>query len=86
MTTRQTYTATTPYRPRRAALNWVDYLVIAITAAIFVVVLAVNHSNAARAETVSTVIPASELPSQDAQIGNRAGMIRATIGLSLAGR
>lgn len=85
MTSRQTTTAT-PFRPRRAALNWVDYLVIAITAAVFVGVLAVNQTSAAGAQTVSFVIPASELPSQDAHIDNRAGMIRARIGLALAGR
>jgi hypothetical protein len=32
-----------PYRPRRAALNWVDYLVIAATALTFLVVVAVNR-------------------------------------------
>ena len=61
MTSPQTKTAA-PYRPRRAVLNWVDYLVIAATALIFVGVLAVNNTHAARAQTLSTIIPASELP------------------------
>ena len=85
MTSPQTKTATT-YRPRRAALNWVDYLVIAATAVIFVGVLAVNNMHAARAQSLSTVIPASELPSQGAQMADRAGLIKARIGLALAGR
>jgi len=75
-----------PYRPRRAVLNWVDYLVIAATALVFVGVLAVNGTHSARAQTASTVIPASQLPSQDAQIADRGGLIRARIGLALAGR
>ncbi|MCW5735781.1 MAG: hypothetical protein KIS73_16750 [Enhydrobacter sp.] len=75
-----------PYRPRRAALNRIDYLIIAITALVFVGVLAVNTSYAARPADQSRVIPASDLPSQDAHIDNRAGMIRARIGLALAGR
>jgi hypothetical protein len=75
------------YRPRRAALNWVDYLVIAITAAVFFGVLAVNQTNAAPARILSTtIIPASELPSQDARTDSQEGMIRARIGLALAGR
>jgi cytochrome c oxidase assembly factor CtaG len=85
VTSPQTKTAT-PFRPRRAALNWVDYLVIAATALIFVGVLAVNSTHAVRAESVSSIIPASELPSQDAQRADRAGLIRARIGLALAGR
>ncbi|CAN5503001.1 hypothetical protein BH10PSE6_BH10PSE6_02450 [soil metagenome] len=85
MTSRRTNTAV-PYRPRRAALNWVDYLVIAITALVFVGVLAVNTTYAARAQAAPNIIPASELPSQDAQMDNRPGMIKARIGLALAGR
>ena len=85
MTSPQTKTATT-YRPRRAALNWVDYLVIAATALVFIGVLAVNNTNAVRAQSLSTIIPASELPSQNAQMADRAGLIKARIGLALAGR
>ena len=85
MTSPQTKTAA-PYRPRRAALNWVDYLVIAATAVIFIGVLAVNNMQAARAQSLSTIIPASELPSQDPQMADRAGLIKARIGLALAGR
>jgi hypothetical protein len=75
-----------PYRPRRAVLNWVDYLVIGATALVFIGVLAVNSSYAARAQALSSIIPASELPSQDAEMADRAGLIRARIGLALAGR
>jgi hypothetical protein len=85
VTSPQTKTAA-PYRPRRAALNWVDYLVIGATALIFLGVLAVNGAHAVRADSVSSIIPASELPSQDPQIGDRAGLIKARIGLALAGR
>lgn len=85
MTSPQAKTAAA-YRPRRAALNWVDYIVIAATALIFAGVLAVNNTNAVRAQSLSTIIPASELPSQDAQMADRAGLIRARIGLALAGR
>ena len=45
------------YRPKRAALNWVDYLVIAATIATFATVVAVNNPHAARAQTRSSVIP-----------------------------
>jgi len=75
-----------PYRPRRAALNWVDYLVIAATAMTFAAVAVANKPHAARAQTLSTVIPANELPSQDAGLANQAGLIKARIGLALAGR
>ena len=75
-----------PYRPRRAALNWIDYLVIAATVLTFAAVVVVNKPHAARAETLSTIIPAADLPSQDAHLGDRAGLIKATIGLALAGR
>jgi len=85
VTSPQTKTGAT-YRPRRAALNWVDYLVIALTAAVFFGVLAVNQTTAARAQSLSTLIPASELPSQDARMGSASGMLKARIGLALAGR
>jgi hypothetical protein len=75
-----------PYRPRRAALNWVDYLVIVATALTFAAVVAANNPHAARAQTRASVIPAAELPAQDSQVGERAGLIRARIGLALAAR
>ena len=75
-----------PYRPRRAALNWVDYLVIAATALTFIAVIAAHNPHAARAETTSTVIPASELPSQSGSPADQPGMIRSRIGLAMAGR
>jgi hypothetical protein len=79
-------TKAVPYRPRRAALNWIDYLVIAATAVTFAAVAVANKPHAARAETRSTIIPATELPAQDSQPGNQAGLIKARIGLALAGR
>ena len=75
-----------PYRPRRAALNWVDYLIMGATALIFIGVMAVNSTHAVRAESLPSIIPASELPAQDAQMADREGLIRARIGLALAGR
>jgi hypothetical protein len=75
-----------PYRPRRAALNWIDYLVIAATALTFAAVVAANNPHAARAQTLSTIIPAAELPDQVGQPGAQPGMIKARIGLALAGR
>jgi len=59
---------------------------MAATAVVFIGVLAINSTYAARAQTVSSIIPASELPSQDAQIADRSGLIKARIGLALAGR
>jgi hypothetical protein len=75
-----------PYRPRRAALNWVDYLVIAATALTFAAVVVANNPHAARAQSRSTIIPANELPAQVSAPGDQAGLIKARIGLALAGR
>ena len=77
---------TVPYRPRRSALNWADYLVIAATALTFAAVVAANNPHAARAQTRAAIIPAAELPSQIAQVNEQPGMIKAKIGLVLAGR
>ncbi len=74
-----------PFRPRRAALNWVDFLVIAATALVFAAVVA-NNTHAARAQTGSTVIPASQLPAQETRLGEETGLIKARIGLALATR
>ena len=73
-------------RPRRAALNWVDYLVIAATVLVFAAVVAANKPHGARAQSRSTLILASELPAQSGQLGERGGLIKARIGLALAGR
>ena len=74
-----------PYRPKRAALNWVDYLVIAATVLTFLVVLAANNPHAARAAQTSTadIIPASDLPQPTSQLGSAAGLIKARIGLAM---
>jgi hypothetical protein len=70
------------YRPKRAALNWADYLVIAATVATFAVVVAVNNPHAARAQTRSTLVPAADLPTQSSQLHDDAGLIKAKIGLA----
>jgi hypothetical protein len=70
-----------PYRPKKAALNWVDYLVIAATVLTFAVVIAVNDPHAARAQSRSDVIPASELPVQTGQL-HEPDLLRAKIGLA----
>ena len=75
-----------PYRPKRAALNWVDYLVIAATVATFAIVVAVNNPHAARAQTRSTVVPAAELPIQSGQLHDDAGLIKAKIGVGTLAR
>ena len=73
-----------PYRPKRAALNWVDYLVIAATALTFLVVLAANNPHAARAASApSDIITAAELPAPTSQLGSEIGMIKARIGLAM---
>ena len=73
-----------PYRPRRAALNWVDYLVIAATVLTFLVVLAANNPHAVRAQSrPSDIITASELPAQTSQLGGTASLIKARIGLAM---
>jgi len=75
---------TVPYRPKRAALNWVDYLVIAATVLTFVAVVAANNPHAARAQSrAADVIPASELPVQTSQLGGDVGLIKARIGLAM---
>jgi hypothetical protein len=71
-----------PYRPKRAALNWVDYLVIAATVATFAIVVAVNNPHAARAQGRSTLVPAADLPIQSGQLHDDAGLIKAKIGLA----
>ena len=74
-----------PYRPRRAALDWVDYLVIAATALTFLIVVAANNPHAARAmgRAGADIIPASELPVQTSQLGSDTGLIKARIGLAM---
>ncbi len=70
------------YRPKRAALNWVDYLVIAATIATFATVVAVNNPHTARAQTRSSVISSADLPDQTSQLPESAGLIKAKIGLT----
>ena len=73
-----------PYRPRRSALNWVDYLVIAATVLTFLVVLAANNPHAARAQSrPSDIITAAELPAQTSQLDGKASLIKARIRLAM---
>jgi hypothetical protein len=69
-----------PYRPKRAALNWVDYLVIGATIVTFATVVAVNNPHAARAQTRSSLISAAELPVQTSQLPESSNLIKARIG------
>jgi len=73
------------YRPKRAALNWVDYLVIAATVLTFLAVLAANNPHNARAQTRSALITSTDLPEQTAQMRTDPGLIKAAIGLRTAG-
>ena len=74
-----------PYRPKRAALNLVDYLVIAATVLTFLIVVAANNPHAARAQSraAADIIPASQLPVQTSQLGSEIGLIKARIGLAM---
>jgi hypothetical protein len=69
------------YRPKRAALNWVDYLVIAATALTFLAVVAANNPHAARAQTQAALLTSSELPEQVSQAPLDPDLIRARIRL-----
>jgi hypothetical protein len=72
------------YRPKRAALNWVDYLVIAATVVTFLAVVAANNPHSVRAQSrAADIIPASELPVQTSQLGSDVGLIKARIGLAM---
>ncbi len=72
------------YRPKRAALNWVDYLVIAATVLTFLAVVAANNPHAARAQSrAADIIPASALPVQTSRLGSDLGLIKARIGLAM---
>jgi len=77
------------YRPKRAALNWVDYLVIAATVLTFLAVIAANNPHAARAQSrtleTSSVIPATDLPEQVSQLASEPALIKAGIGLRIGG-
>ena len=59
---------------------------IGATALTFAAVVAANNPHAARAQTRASIIPATELPTQVAQLAVQPGLIKAKIGLTLAGR
>ncbi|SKA36782.1 hypothetical protein SAMN02745126_05836 [Enhydrobacter aerosaccus] len=71
------------HRPRRAALNWVDYLVIAATALTFLAVVAANNPHAARAQSRTSLLTSDDLPDQSTQAAEDADLIKAKIGLAL---
>jgi hypothetical protein len=73
------------FRPRRAALYWVDYLVIGATILTFLAVVATNNPHSARAQTRASLISASELPVQVSQLPIDLGLVKARIRLSLSG-
>jgi hypothetical protein len=70
-----------PYRPKRAALNWTDYLVIAATAITFAAVVAANNPHAARAQNRADLIQSSQLPDQASALPDSPELIKAKIGL-----
>jgi hypothetical protein len=66
-------------RSRRAALNWVDYLVIAATILTFLAVVASNNPHAARAQSGSALITVSELPEQASSTPLDPGLLKARL-------
>jgi hypothetical protein len=69
-------------RSSGAALNWVDYLVLAASILTFLAVVAANNPHTARAEGRSTLITASELPDQARQMPVDPALIGARIRLT----
>lgn len=69
-------------RSRGAALNWVDYLVLAASILTFLAVVASNNPHTARAEGRSTLITAAELPEQGRQTPIDPALIGARIRLA----
>ena len=57
-------TATRLERRRRAALNWLDYLVLGATILTFFAVVAANSSHDAQARGNGALMMSSELPDQ----------------------
>jgi hypothetical protein len=71
-----------PARSKKAALNWVDYLVLAATILTFLAVVAFNNPHAARAQNGAALITSSELPEQVSHAPFDPGLIRARIKLA----
>ena len=69
------------YRPRRSALNWMDYLVIAGTVLVFLAVVATTGDQRARAHNHATLVP--NLPEQATQVPD--GLIKAKIRMAVGG-
>ena len=74
-----------PYRPRRATLNWVDFLVIVATVLVFgAVVAANNHHAKAQTRSAATEL-VTDLPQQASQTTDDLGLIKARIRLANGG-
>jgi hypothetical protein len=71
------------YRPKRAALNWVDYLVIAATALTFLAVVAANNPHVARAESRTNLLTSADLPAPGNQGPLDPALLKARIALAL---
>ncbi len=72
----------TTARSKGAALNWVDYLVLAASILTFLAVVASNNPHTARAEGRSALITAAELPEQARQMPIDPALIGARIRLA----
>jgi hypothetical protein len=73
----------TAYRPKRAALNWVDYLVIAATTLTFLAVVAANNPHMARAETRASLLTSADLPEQVHRAPLDPALLKARIALAI---
>lgn len=82
METQSNHAKTATYRPRRASLYWVDYLVIAATVLTFLAVVLANNPHMARAQTRANLISGSDLPQELSQLPEDPGLIKARIGLT----
>jgi hypothetical protein len=70
------------YRSKRAALNWVDYLVIVATALTFLAVVAANNPHGARAESRADLLTSTDLPAQVNQGSLDPALLKARIALA----
>ena len=82
MESERSKTAVRPKRPRRAALNGLDYLVLAATILTFFAVVAANSLHDAHAQGNVALMTASELPDQPDHAPPDAALIGARIKLA----
>ncbi len=71
------------YRPRRAALGWVDFLMIAATVLVFAAVVSANRPAARSLPHITTL--SAGLPAQPEQMSGEIALIKVKIGLTTAG-